>query len=223
MYSIVIVAPDSANIKELALKLSDDGLACFVIPDMEQALYRLRDKPPHLVLLDTDTAGDGRSVSDFLSTFERSRPVLLVIIPLEALNSVADEPAIADFVIRPFNTDEVAIRVKRLLQRKAGAGGEDAIVCGSLTIDKASFEVRLDGGLLDLTFKEYELLLFLISNRGRVFSRQVLLDRVWGHDYFGGDRTVDVHIRRLRSKTEQSGHTFIETVRNVGYKFKRVA
>ena len=65
------------------------------------------------------------------------------------------------------------------------------------------------------------ILLFLIKNRGRVFSRQVLLDRVWGHDYYGGDRTVDVHIRRLRSKIEETGHSFIETVRNVGYKFIR--
>ena len=221
LVSIVIVAPESAHIRELALKLRDDGLACSVVPDREQALRRLQERPAHLVLLDIDSAGDSLSVSDFTPAVGHNRPALLAIIPPEALSSVAAEPAIADFVIRPFNTDEVAVRVKRLLRRKAGAGGEDVIVCGSLTIDKASCEVRLDGGLMGLTFKEYELLLFLISNRGRVFSRQVLLDRVWGHDYFGGDRTVDVHIRRLRSKIERSGHTFIETVRNVGYKFKR--
>ena len=71
-----------------------------------------------------------------------------------------------------------------------------------------------------LTFREYELLKFLAGNRGRVFTREALLNKVWGYDYYGGDRTVDVHIRRLRSKTEDSNHAFIETVRNIGYRFK---
>jgi len=82
-------------------------------------------------------------------------------------------------------------------------------------------EVTVDGRLVTLTFKEYELLRFLASNRGRVFTRDVLLNEVWGYDYYGGDRTVDVHIRRLRSKIEDSTHIFIETVRNIGYRFRK--
>ena len=74
-----------------------------------------------------------------------------------------------------------------------------------------------------LTFKEYELLKFLARTSGRVFTREALLNRVWGYDYYGGDRTVDVHIRRLRSKIEDSSHTFIETVRNIGYRFRKDA
>jgi DNA-binding response OmpR family regulator len=77
------------------------------------------------------------------------------------------------------------------------------------------------GNPVMLTFREYELLKFLASNRGRVFTREALLNRVWGYDYYGGDRTVDVHIRRLRSKIEDASHTFIETVRNIGYKFNK--
>ena len=76
------------------------------------------------------------------------------------------------------------------------------------------------GRLLALTFKEYELLKLLATNKGKVFTRESLLNEVWGYDYYGGDRTVDVHIRRLRSKIEDPTHTFIETVRNIGYKFK---
>ncbi len=72
-----------------------------------------------------------------------------------------------------------------------------------------------------MTFKEYELLKFLAKDQGRVFTRETLLNKVWGYDYFGGDRTVDVHVRRLRSKIELSGQTFIETVRNIGYRFKK--
>jgi two-component system alkaline phosphatase synthesis response regulator PhoP len=74
--------------------------------------------------------------------------------------------------------------------------------------------------VVEFTFREYELLRFLAANEGRVFTRDTLLDRVWGYDYYGGDRTVDVHIRRLRSKIEDAGHTFIETVRNIGYRFR---
>ena len=73
--------------------------------------------------------------------------------------------------------------------------------------------------VVELTFKEYELLKFLASNRGRVYTREALLNKVWGYDYYGGDRTVDVHVRRLRSKIEDSKRTFIETVRNIGYRF----
>jgi two-component system alkaline phosphatase synthesis response regulator PhoP len=78
----------------------------------------------------------------------------------------------------------------------------------------------LDDSLVSLTFKEYELLKFLSSNKGRVFSRNDLLNEVWGYEYYGGDRTVDVHVTRLRNKIEGTGHSFIETVRNIGYKFK---
>jgi DNA-binding response OmpR family regulator len=81
--------------------------------------------------------------------------------------------------------------------------------------------VTVNGALVELTFKEYELLKLLAANRGRVFTREALLDKLWGYDYFGGDRTVDVHIRRLRSKIEDAEHTYIETVRNIGYRFKK--
>jgi DNA-binding response OmpR family regulator len=91
--------------------------------------------------------------------------------------------------------------------------------CGALLIDLANYKVMLDGRPIELTFKEYELLRFLASNRDKVFTREALLNRVWGYDYFGGARTVDVHIRRLRSKIEDRGHAFIETIRNVGYRF----
>ena len=88
-------------------------------------------------------------------------------------------------------------------------------------IDLAKREVTVDGKLVELTFKEYELLKFLASNRGRVYTREALLNRVWGYDYYGGDRTIDVHVRRLRSKIEDSKHSFIETVRNISYRFKK--
>jgi len=149
---------------------------------------------------------------------EKQIPVLLLMaaaawrqveLPLEA----------DDFVVFPGSSEELSLRLRRL----APGGGSDAeeICCGEMIIDLASCEVRLAGEPLDLTFREFELLKFLASNRGRAFTREVLLNRVWGYDYFGGDRTVDVHIRRLRSKTDSLDRPYIETVRNIGYRFRK--
>ena len=87
-----------------------------------------------------------------------------------------------------------------------------------MTLDEATYEVRIDGVPVDLTLKEYQLLSFLVHNPNRVFTREELLDRVWGEEYFGGTRTVDVHVRRVRGKTEEAGE-LVETVRGVGYRF----
>jgi len=106
-----------------------------------------------------------------------------------------------------------------LLKKAIPTDSEDMIKAGDLIIDVSRYEVTLSGSKLELTFKEYELLKFLASNKGRVYSRDQLLDKIWGYDYYGGTRTVDVHIRRLRSKIEDRRHAFIETVRNIGYKF----
>ena len=98
---------------------------------------------------------------------------------------------------------------------------DEVLTCDGLRMDMATCEVTIDGRIIELTFKEYEVLKLLLNNRGRVFTRDVLLNKIWGYDYYGGDRTVDVHMRRLRSKIEDATHTFIETVRNVGYRFKK--
>ena len=91
---------------------------------------------------------------------------------------------------------------------------------GDLSINHTNYEVAVSGRSVNLRFKEYELLLLMATNPGRVYTREQLLERIWGYDYLGGTRTVDVHIRRLRSKIEDRDHQFIETVWNVGYKFK---
>jgi two-component system alkaline phosphatase synthesis response regulator PhoP len=92
--------------------------------------------------------------------------------------------------------------------------------CGDLTIDLANYMVFVAGRQVNLTYKEYELLRFLAANADTVFTRETLLNKVWGYDFYGGARTVDVHVRRLRSKIEDRHHSFIETVRNVGYRFR---
>ncbi|CAI8016248.1 Transcriptional regulatory protein GlnR [Geodia barretti] len=128
-----------------------------------------------------------------------------------------------DFALKPPNPTELALRVTQLLRRLRGREGSETIHSGDLVIDQTRYEVTVSGHRVLLTFKEYELLRLLAQNPGRVFSREELLSRVWGYEYFGGTRTVDVHVRRLRSKVQDANHTFIETVWNVGYRFKPVA
>jgi two-component system alkaline phosphatase synthesis response regulator PhoP len=125
-----------------------------------------------------------------------------------------------DFFVWPCRPLEVQVRVRQALWRRSGLDPAHVIRANGLVIDTANYKVYLDGRPVDLTYKEYELLRFLATNRDKVFTREALLNRVWGYDYYGGARTVDVHIRRLRSKIEIGTTTFIETVRNVGYRFR---
>ena len=145
---------------------------------------------------------------------------VIALLSREALHRLDSNLAVDDFVVEPWDAAEILARTKRVLGKTQDAVALEAIECGELTIDLARYEVYVSGRDVELTFKEYELLRFLAGNKGRVFTRETLLNEVWGYDYYGGDRTVDVHIRRLRSKLEDSTHTFIETVRNIGYKFK---
>jgi two-component system alkaline phosphatase synthesis response regulator PhoP len=123
-----------------------------------------------------------------------------------------------DFVVKPYNPVELRLRAERLVRKKRSAEGGEVLTCGDLVINLARYEVTIDNLPVILTFKEYELLKFLVSNAGRVHTREALLNKVWGYDYYGGDRTVDVHITRLRNKIEGSSRIFIETVRNIGYR-----
>lgn len=125
-----------------------------------------------------------------------------------------------ELALPPFQPSEVLTRLDILFSRARGAGAGDTIRHGDLVIDQVRYEVTLAGKKIDLTYKEYELLRYMASRPGRVFSRESLLRAVWDYDYFGGTRTVDVHVRRLRSKMDSARHQFIETVWNVGYRFR---
>jgi two-component system alkaline phosphatase synthesis response regulator PhoP len=144
---------------------------------------------------------------------------IIALLGNEILENIDGNLDTDDFITSPYDLRELVLRIKRLLQATRSNGSSELIRCGDLIIDTARCEVSLGGQRVALTFREYELLKFLAGNKGRVFTREVLLDKVWGYDYFGGDRTVDVHIRRLRSKIEDSSHAFIDTVRNIGYRF----
>ncbi|HKS90856.1 MAG TPA: response regulator transcription factor [Tepidiformaceae bacterium] len=171
----------------------------------DAVLLDLRDIPPAaLDLLLTDAAERG--------------VVLMALLPPEQLDRIPVGVDVDDFAVLPVEPPELARRIERALWRRHGIDTENFVRCGALALDLSNYRVTVDGEPLVMTFKEYELLRFLAMNAGRVFTREQLLNRVWGYDYFGGSRTVDVHIRRIRAKIEIRGHAFIETVRNVGYR-----
>jgi DNA-binding response OmpR family regulator len=122
-----------------------------------------------------------------------------------------------DLMLSPYRLGELAARLRLARWRTESQAAPGVLRAGAITLNPTTYEVFINRTPVELTLKEYQLLLFLMRNSGRVFTREQLLDHVWGHDYFGGTRTVDVHIRRLRAKTELAGDLF-ETVRGVGYR-----
>lgn len=160
------------------------------------------------------------SVRELLASDALSHAARIAIVRRDQVAQLDPELAIDDFVVAPAPADEVVARVRRVRQRRSGADDANLLHCGDLAIDQATYKVYLDGRPVELTYKEYELLRFLALNPGKVHTRETLLNRVWGYDFYGGSRTVDVHVRRLRSKIEDSSHSLIETVRNVGYRLR---
>lgn len=138
----------------------------------------------------------------------------------ESEMKTADLPSgIQEVFYRPLRTVETVARINHFFKRIHKVDQKNLLIRGKITIDVTKYETRVGDRKIDLTYTEFELLKFLCSNPGTVFTREVLLSKVWGYEYYGGTRTVDVHIRRLRSKIESRSQIFIETIRNIGYKF----
>ena len=191
-FSVAAITPE---------RLAADDIA----PARDVVILDFRDIPP-------------AAFSILSQQYTETGVMLMAIVAAEQLDRISADLAIEDFIVAPVNAPELIRRIERALWRRHGIDSENFVRCGSLSIDLSNYRVTVDNDSLVMTFKEYELLRFLAMNAGRVFTREQLLNRVWGYDYFGGARTVDVHIRRIRSKIEIHGHAFIETVRNVGYR-----
>jgi DNA-binding response OmpR family regulator len=174
-----------------------------------------------LIVLDLPSLGEDPVGAEALARAggEDSAAVIGIASPeqIAAFEPVRD---LDDYLPRGAQPAELAVRVRRVLWRRHRVDARNTLRVGDLAMDLVGYTVEVGGRHVELTFKEYELLRFLATNRDRVFSREVLLNKVWGYDFYGGARTVDVHVRRLRSKIEDGRHTFIETVRNVGYRFR---
>jgi DNA-binding response OmpR family regulator len=181
----------------------------------------LHDRPANIVLVDAgDEVERGHRCLRKLGDFPPLADVpALVAVTLPRLPSLDFSAGASDFVLQPIVPAELYARLRQLDWDSAAFGSEEVIKLEDLVIDVAGYEARLRGRKVQLTHQEFELLRFLAQNRGKVFTREQLLQKVWGYQYYGGSRTVDIHVRRLRAKLGAVAG-LIETVRNVGYKMR---
>ncbi len=226
MANKILVVDDDLNIGEvLKLALESEGYEVKCALDGVEAVDTFKIFEPDLVLLDIMMPGkDGWQVCREIRE-QSSKPIIMLSAKGEVFDKVLGlELGADDFVVKPFDIKEVNARVKAVLRRyqtRDHFNTDEVIKFDNLEISKQKYELKLRGKPVDVPPKELELLYFLTSNYNRVFTRDQLLDKVWGFDYLGDSRTVDVHVKRLREKLEGvSDKWILKTVWGVGYKFE---
>jgi len=221
----ILVVDDDSNICELLrLYLEKEGYHALFARDGETAVKSFQEHRPDLILLDIMLPVlDGWQVCREIRK-SSSVPIIMLTAKGEVFDKVLGlELGADDYVVKPFDAKEVLARVKAVLRRAEGGRDEPAmkeVRFEKLSVNLTNYELRVDGKKVDAPPKEMELLYYLASNPNRVFTRNQLLDEVWGFDYYGDSRTIDVHVKRLREKLEGvSDQWSLQTVWSVGYKF----
>lgn len=232
----ILIIEDEANIRELVTyNLKANGYETLEAEDGITGITLAYKEKPDLILLDIMLPGkDGYEICRELRSEDINIPIIMLTAKSEEVDKVLGlEFGADDYIAKPFGIRELLARIKAVLRRyeindktaveqKKEDDELENIMAGNIFIDQGRHEVKVNGVTIELTYKEYELLSFLAKHRGRVYSRDELLDKVWGIDYVGETRTVDVHIRHLRQKIgqDQNGEEYIETIRGRGYKLK---
>jgi DNA-binding response OmpR family regulator len=220
----ILVVDDEAGIRELVgTYLREEGYRVYEAADGEDALERFRAEPPDLVVLDLRLPGiDGL---DVLREMRRNSETFVIVLTARAEEIdklLGLELGADDYITKPFSPRELVARVRAVLRRSrpSDGAGEAALEFEGLVIDAERREVQVDGDLVELTALEFDLLAALASAPGRVFTRRQLIERVWGWDFYGDERLVDVHVRNLRKAIADPADEprFVGTVRGVGYK-----
>ena len=224
----ILVVDDEENIAELiSYNLTSNGYKVIIANNGNDAVKLAVEEKPKLILLDLMIPGkDGYDVcKEIRSNSEiRNTPIIMLTAKSEELDKILGlELGADDYITKPFSVRELLARVKAVLRRFSISEPENNIlVFGNLTADFDKREILVNDKKLDLTLKEFELLEILIRNKGKILTRDTLLDKIWGYEYIGETRTVDVHIRYLRKKIERpdSNEKYIETIRGIGYKIE---
>ena len=220
----IYVIEDDESIREL-LKVALEGFGYQIMAyeAAEPALEDMKIKKPDMAVFDIMLPGmDGLSAIRILREDSKLKniPIICLTAKDKELDKVVGLDAGADdYITKPFGVLELAARIRSLLRRSNKNSSDDIIQVRTLIINPKTREVKNEGDQIELTFKEYELLMYLIENSSRVVSRDELLNQIWGYEYDGESRTLDIHIRTLRQKLGKVGTDCIKTIRSVGYRF----
>ena len=223
----ILIVDDDNNIAELiSLYLLKECFDTRIVNDGESALQEFKNYQPNLILLDLMLPGiDGYQVCREIRTVSNT-PIIMLSAKGEVFDKVLGlELGADDYIMKPFDSKELVARVKAVLRRyqPARTDTSDNIQCveyPDLIINRTNYSVLYKGQNIEMPPKELELLYFLASSPNQVFTREQLLDHIWGYEYIGDTRTVDVHIKRLREKLKDNEHWGISTVWGIGYKFE---
>jgi DNA-binding response OmpR family regulator len=216
---VLLLSDASPDVRDLLTNWPGAPWQVTVAPLKETRAADLTEVHPDLILVDaTGDISIAQDAARRLSlAWEIGLPPILVVLDEGGVERFSLE-ASDDFLLIDASAVEISARLTRLARRARGEDDEVVLRAGELTVNPSNYQVYVRGRPLDLTFKEFELIRFLAQRPGRVCDRDLLLREVWGFDYFGGTRTVDVHIRRLRAKLGPEHEALIETIRNVGYR-----
>ena len=222
MYKVFILANHPDGISPLHEAVNQAGLTCETGPELAPL-----EGPPgpggktetEAVIVDLDSISQAWA-RDMIDQCKNAKMPVLAAVPQNRLDEFDPSLNPDEILFCPFGPRELAARVKQAIFRVNGPTGYKLLKSGELTIDLERYDVTVSGRRVSLTYKEFQLLVLLATSPGRVYTRDALLGQIWGYDYLGGTRTVDVHVRRLRSKVEGPGRSYVETIRNVGYRFR---
>ncbi len=220
--NVILVVDDDTNILAIIeMYLKKEGYSVATCTRGDEAIEKYRSIKPSLVLLDVMLPGmDGWTVLEKLRE-ESNIPVIMLTAKGDTLDRIQGlELGADDYIPKPFETKELLARIRAVLRRSVAPEDDKELRFPGLIISLNNYNVTLDGKQLDMPPKEIELLFFLASHEGKVFTREQLLEQVWGFDFFGDSRTVDVHIKRIREKISGKPECEIKTVWGVGYKFE---
>jgi two-component system, OmpR family, response regulator RegX3 len=220
---VMLIEDEEGFGEALEYHLSKEGYEVDRITDGTTGLERFRTNGADLVLLDLMLPGmPGEDICKEIRRISNVPIIMLTARDTEIDKVVGLELGADDYVTKPFSSRELLARIRAVLRRSSGEATTDgAVEGGGIRLDSERFEVTVRGEAVHLPRKEFELLELLMENAGRVLTRETLIDRIWGTDYFGDTRTLDVHIKRLRAKCEENPHNpaHLLTVRGLGYKF----
>ena len=220
MARVLVVDDEKLIVKGIRFSLEQDGYEVDCAYDGDEAIERAKEREYDVVLLDVMLPGhDGFEVCQTIREFSEMPIIMLTARSEERDELQGFDLGVDEYISKPFSPKILVARVEAILRRTQGSGNTDEISAGGIVVDKAAHTVMSDGSPVDLSFKEFELLTYFIENQGIALSREKILNNVWNYDYFGDARTIDTHVKKLRSKLGDKGE-YIKTIWGMGYKFE---